>query len=633
MSGSDWQAHNTVSVKAVKYTVSPKGQPLTGVVIAEVTFNASDIVDLCAAKGVVVISNSGGSFKIDAAISGSTENRERPLQVWQSAQNEHEAGFGIEDDPTLHVDSKSKQWDQFAANERLFGIKSQWDEDMYTHKLDKKNPDFRAREVAAAVIAREIESIPSSNSHVLEERGYPSQDTNLTEEEKYSGVHRSNNRWIPPAQRFSSVATSGREGIIDPAIIASQLARPGTNHKFSPSVSSAAVLPSGELSSSPASRVAGPEQSKGNVLIENSLMGTFKQFVTGERERMVQKKQALFKKEKDGRLQDLLKFSQSFKLNTPVPADLIPILAKDKSKQDAIVKKAVASSVQLTPSESNSPTLAEVMDEESLKSRIDKAHQLPTPLASPTPLSQAHTKEIKRLKPTAIEFKPLNPAVSPFASVPITPKMVMASPALSSTSSQLRHTPGDAITFFANRKSLPTSAKKRILDEFDPFRRYCQIHKEASLEIEEPFRTPPTWLAGKDTGSFRDTPRPSPKFYATQPAYEANGDFSHFPGPMFPSPNSGNVMPYYPPASQFYRSLQQVPQFVPASGQFGYQGVPPPSFVSSGNFIQYQAAQAGQNYPSPRAIQAQLLPLAFIPQQPYIHPQQSNCCISFVQSD
>jgi hypothetical protein len=40
------------------------------------------------------------------------------------------------------------------------------------------------------------------------------------------------------------------------------------------------------------------------------------------------------------RFNDLMRFAKSFKLLTPVPSDLVPILAKDKSKQDEIVEKA-----------------------------------------------------------------------------------------------------------------------------------------------------------------------------------------------------------------------------------------------------------------------------------------------------
>jgi hypothetical protein len=49
-----------------------------------------------------------------------------------------------------------------------------------------------------------------------------------------------------------------------------------------------------------------------------------------EKDKLHAKKQALQKKEKDGRLAELKAFHQSFKLNVPIPADLVPLLSKSK---------------------------------------------------------------------------------------------------------------------------------------------------------------------------------------------------------------------------------------------------------------------------------------------------------------
>ena len=47
-------------------------------------------------------------------------------------------------------------WDQFSANETLFGVKASFDEDVYTTKLDRSAPDFKERERKAQRIANEI---------------------------------------------------------------------------------------------------------------------------------------------------------------------------------------------------------------------------------------------------------------------------------------------------------------------------------------------------------------------------------------------------------------------------------------------------------------------------------------------
>jgi PAB1-binding protein PBP1 len=50
----------------------------------------------------------------------------------------------------------NKSWDQFAANEQLFGVKTNFDEDLYTTKLDRNASDYKERERRAQKIANEI---------------------------------------------------------------------------------------------------------------------------------------------------------------------------------------------------------------------------------------------------------------------------------------------------------------------------------------------------------------------------------------------------------------------------------------------------------------------------------------------
>ena len=45
--------------------------------------------------------------------------------------------------------------------------------------------------------------------------------------------------------------------------------------------------------------------------------------------------------DKKAKLDDLKKFASMFKLNTAVPTDLVPILAKDEEKQEEIVLKGL----------------------------------------------------------------------------------------------------------------------------------------------------------------------------------------------------------------------------------------------------------------------------------------------------
>lgn len=94
-------------------------------------------------------------------------------------------------------------WNQFTANEKLFGVKTGFDEDLYTTKLDRSGADFAEREKRAQALANEIMRVrpfvypfssmftettqgTTNNSHVLEERVMNNLDNSgVNEEDKY----------------------------------------------------------------------------------------------------------------------------------------------------------------------------------------------------------------------------------------------------------------------------------------------------------------------------------------------------------------------------------------------------------------------------------------------------------------
>ncbi|CAN0404704.1 unnamed protein product, partial [Hapterophycus canaliculatus] len=61
------------------------------------------------------------------------------------------------------------KWDQFAANEKLFNVKSTFDENLYTTPLDTGSLS-REQMARAERMAAEIEGKTSSNIHMREER-------------------------------------------------------------------------------------------------------------------------------------------------------------------------------------------------------------------------------------------------------------------------------------------------------------------------------------------------------------------------------------------------------------------------------------------------------------------------------
>lgn len=73
-------------------------------------------------------------------------------------------------DGSLEASASGRAWDQFAENERLFGLKTDYDENIYTTAINKTHPLYKERYAAAEKKAREIERSAPVTSHVAEER-------------------------------------------------------------------------------------------------------------------------------------------------------------------------------------------------------------------------------------------------------------------------------------------------------------------------------------------------------------------------------------------------------------------------------------------------------------------------------
>ncbi|CAL5200045.1 unnamed protein product [Lathyrus oleraceus] len=84
----------------------------------------------------------------------------------------------------------NRGWDQFETNKALFGVKSTFNEELYTTKLEK-GPQTRELEVHALRIAREIEGEETRDLHLAEERGlHFDEDFDIDEETRFSSVYR-----------------------------------------------------------------------------------------------------------------------------------------------------------------------------------------------------------------------------------------------------------------------------------------------------------------------------------------------------------------------------------------------------------------------------------------------------------
>ncbi|KAG4303343.1 hypothetical protein PCK1_000307 [Pneumocystis canis] len=94
-------------------------------------------------------------FQTDSEITGKVEFKEKELHKWIPSNNDMTEFKPLEDSTQLVSDGEV--WDQFAANEMLFGVKSEFDEDFYTTKVDKSHPLYKRREEEASRIAQEIQ--------------------------------------------------------------------------------------------------------------------------------------------------------------------------------------------------------------------------------------------------------------------------------------------------------------------------------------------------------------------------------------------------------------------------------------------------------------------------------------------
>ncbi|KAF2323606.1 hypothetical protein GH714_036294 [Hevea brasiliensis] len=124
---------------------------------------------------------------IDSFISQSRHTEvERELERW----------VPDEDDPqcpeleNIFNGSRNRGWDQFETNEMLFGVKSTFDEELYTTKLER-GPQMRELEKEAMRIAREIEGEDTQDLHLAEERGIQLYENfDIDEETRFSSVYR-----------------------------------------------------------------------------------------------------------------------------------------------------------------------------------------------------------------------------------------------------------------------------------------------------------------------------------------------------------------------------------------------------------------------------------------------------------
>ncbi|KAI1107420.1 hypothetical protein F4804DRAFT_339996 [Jackrogersella minutella] len=374
--------------------------------------------------------SSQNNFRTDSAISATRPGRERVLQPW--------VGPSSSDGVDMSLDKASltgTAWDQFAANERQFGIKTTYDENIYTTAIDKSHPQYKERVAAAEKKAREIERSAASTAHVAEERVMDhagGEDAGGDEEDKYSGVKRQDfpplpnsreNKYTPPARRAPAGATTVKGAPVDPAIISSQLkaqknqtavpkqedSKSRTGPKTEAPVAPPAVKspepkldskvesqlkpadtkaanPTSLRPSAATSRTISPQAKDGQGVppsatstVERDVLKEFKTFANQQRLNAEKVRSTKAKADKEVKLIELKKFADSFKLPTPVPMDLISIIAKDPAKQREIQERAKRDAAEVAKRKAD-----EVAAKEKKGAATVKEAQVPAPSQPPS---------------------------------------------------------------------------------------------------------------------------------------------------------------------------------------------------------------------------------------------------------
>ncbi|KAG7753889.1 hypothetical protein KL911_002365 [Ogataea haglerorum] len=424
------------------------------------------------------VNASGKSFRTDIDISANSAFHERELQKWVPDEDiDVRLTEGLEDaDSNVH-------WDQFEVNERKFGIQSTYDENLYTTKISKSAPDYEQRLKEAEQIAKEIESQGyNGNIHLAEERGIILDDAGVDEEDKYSGVAREP---VPLNEGDALLLGMLRANTKDQK---TEL-RPTATGKNLPRRQRAANFHGdravGASSVTEEKKDGTLESPMGLDALEQDISDHQVQASNSERPKKIVAENR--KVSHQNEINSFREFSATFKVPTKFPPDLLPILSKDKVKQNEIMKK---SETEECEKDENS----EEGDDPSRTADIDTQSKTPTPILSK-----------KKMDPrTAPTFK-MNPN-----SIPFSPSFSSSrnSPALSSSEivqSPQQRTRKEAASFFPTGKSPKELAIHDVCGEF--FNTKFNVLIKARIEyeeknetknaliinIEKPFATPPTW--------------------------------------------------------------------------------------------------------------------------------------------
>ncbi|KAI5968416.1 PBP1 [Candida theae] len=541
-------------------------------------------------------------FKTDADISNNHGKikpfEERELVKWEPEEEEGVQRLTLEDEAAATTTSSTTtrngnlHWDQFKVNEEKFGVESTYDEHLYTTRIDKSAPDYEQRLARANQIAAEIEGQATTDRHILEERGIQVDDSGLDEEDKYSGVDRRGDE-LMAALKMNSKSAKNDQVASSTGQDASKYVTPrqrAANYHNDPAIVSSSAANKRSEKKAPDSVPAKPQ-------IPNEA----------------------FRLNAESEILSLRQFSANFKIPHKIPQDLLPILTKDKLKQDEILKKQQQEQeekqkqVEKQEQLQNQPQKQEQKQEqgENAKPQIPSnastpgtaappSQRPPVPSDAPSTSSAPQSSSAKpgaekrssksfKLNPNAASFTPslphttlTSPPKTAFnkqgpTSSPYTANTRTYSSNSSTQGTTKRHFQISAQDFFGDVSKVPTQEKqaqklKELKNGFNMFNTTKAKAGDANtIYYEKPFQTPPTWDATIEETHEALFPRPMFK----SPSY--------MPNPMIAATAP---MPYnfqMPPQPQFPQQVAPA-WFMPPPQNFGMMPNP------------YQNGQPGRRF-------------------------------------
>lgn len=491
---------------------------------SKLTINFKDLIDIYLDE-----SNNSSSFKTDAAFSHG-QYKERELQRWVPDESDL-------NNPVLNLNDDSHSnhqgWDQFKVNEVKFGIESTFDEHLYTTRIDTSAADYLEKVRKAEKIAQEIEKSSTTDAHILEERGVIVDDSGIDEEDKYSGVDRRGDDIMaalrstnisdknlnlqsqqqsqqqrndpnatsvkPTPGKYSTPRQRAVEYHNDPAIVSSSATKKEQqqqqqqreqyeqqDHQLK-SVSQPPNLPQSSSQTAPS---------------PNAVKSSKPDSIPPKPPVTQQQHNESFRLNARSEINSLREFSANFKIPHKIPTDLLPILAKDKMKQDEILKKQTEqppfSTSQQQPHQSQQQTPSQDQPKKkfdaskpAFKLNPKAAAFTPGKLKSPQPPKANYHRSPNNPSPSMLNSRPYSSGISNGGS--------------SAGSTPKRHHQISPADFFGGANRIPTKAsQEEKIKEFNKSFNFFTTTKnkfansKTPIVYEKAFQTPPTWTSNID---------------------------------------------------------------------------------------------------------------------------------------